>query len=692
MEWLFRIIKKKRVRPVVGQSLVELLVAMGLTAILLPALLTGLVTSREGRPQAESRSRAVALMREGVEALRVVRESGWTAVSINGTYHAEPTGNTWTLIEGEEETADGYTRAIVISGVYRDETGAIVTSGGNLDPSTKKVNLTVDWNLPYPGSLASAYYITRYLDNLAYVQTSEAEFESGSLSNSLVVNTAGGEVQLAANTKAKWCEPQLSSATVDLPGVPRAVFATEGNIYVATGQSANPNIDAFAHVLVANTDPPQFTINGTIRNYQTSAVFGEPDWGYIATTNNSREIVIINLNEYVDEPNKIFKEEGYFNTPFSNTNGDTVYVLGDRGYLTSGRYLYVFDLSSRSGARPQVGNRITFANSGDNAGAISVREVGGRTYVFLAIEGSTVDELKIAEVTNPNVSSQWQIVGQINIEPNNCSTLESGKAVYVKPDGSRAYISSVNDTTFKEFFSIDTSNKSAPSLIGGFATNPPCTNGGGYEAGGMNPEQSVVVSAAENRAVLVGVDDPNDPGDSEEYQVLDVSDEGSPTHCGGFHYNTGLYGVAGVTESDGDTFAYLITGDDVNELKVVQGGPDGAYLESGSYESAIFDVGYSTAFNRIEGTTNLPANTNIRYQVAVADPVSGSCNGAEYVYVGPDGTGGSYFPAEGEKIALDDDDMGYENPGRCFRYKAFLNTSDYNQTPTLFDVTVNYSP
>jgi type II secretory pathway pseudopilin PulG len=679
-----------------GQSLIELLLAMGLAAILLPALLTGLITSREGRPQTIQRNEASTLIREAAESLRSVRESGWSAVSTNGTYHTEVSGNRWTLVSGSQ-TVNGYTKSIVISDTYRNSSGAIVQSGGVIDPSTKAIAITVSWTTPYPSSITSNFYLTRYLDNIAITHTSQADFNLGTISNLAVTNTAGGELTLSPNNKAKWCSPTLSDKTIDLPGRPNAVTAEPGHVYVATGQNAVASEESFSHVLVSLSDPVTFTLSGKLKGYKTYDVFGESDaYGYIATSDNSKEIVIVDLKTYTDVPNKILAESGYFNTPSNSTDADTVFVLGNRGYMTAGQYLYVFDLSSKSGSRSQIGTRINFANAGDKAGDIYVRNVGGSVYVYIAIEGSTPEELKIANVTNHNNSSTWRIIGSINIEPNNCSSLESGKAIYVKPDGSRAYVSSINDTSFKEFFVINTSNKSSPSLVGGFATNPPCTNGGGYEAGGMNPEQSVVVSAAENRAILVGVDDPNDAIDSMEYQVLDLSNEGTPTMCGGFDYDAGIYGVAGVTEPDGDTFAYLITGDSSNELKVVQGGPDGNYLDNGTYESVVVDPGYQTAYNRLTASVATPANTSIKIQVAVADAVSGSCTGANFQFIGPDGTSGSYFtPVNNQIIAPiphGDYNPNYHNPGRCFKYKAYFSSTDFNSTPTLYDITINNSP
>ncbi len=677
-----------------GQSLIEILIVIALTAILLPALFYALMASREARPQQNVRLRASELLKETQDTLRVIRESGWNAVSSSGTFHPERTGNTWMLVSGTD-TSNGISRQIVISNVNRLN-NQIVTSGGIPDPSTKQAVITVSWNEPLATSISSTMYITRYLENGVYIQTTKAEFDTGTKSNTMTTLTADGEVTLAANVKGKWCEPQIAPVTIDLPGLPRAVSAVEGHIYAATGQTADAATDSFAHVLVANTDPPSFSLHGKFKGYQTNAVFGEPNWGYIATTNNSKEIVIIDLNTYSDIPNKIYQEEGYFNTPSSGTDADTIFIFNNRGYMTAGNRLYVFNLSSKSGSRSQIGSSIQFANSGDIANEIYVRQVGSSVYAYIAIEGSTVEEMKIANVTNNNISSQWRIISGLNIEPNNCSTLESGQAIFVNTAGDRAYLSSVNDTTFKEFFVINTSNKSSLSLVGGFATNPPCTNGGGYEAGGMNPEQSAVVTSLlpNDRAVLVGTDAAGG-ANTEEYQVLNVSSEAAPFKCGGLQYDVGIYGVAAVKETDGDAYAYIITGDNTNELKVIQGGIDGAYVDQGTYESSTFDTTpLSKGINYFAPTfTEQSGVNNIDYQIAVADPIAGSCNGVTFTFVGPNGTSDSsdrYTGADG--IYFDDNGVGYENPGQCFRYKAFFSTTNYNSTPVLERIVINTSP
>src|SRR3989344_685451 len=120
MEWLRSINR--------GQSLIELLVALGLTAIILPALLTGLIVSREGRPQTIQRIEATAMLREITDAVRLIRDSGLVNVATNGTFHPQVTSPTWTLAAGPE-TINGYTRSVVIADAFRDSSGTLVATG-----------------------------------------------------------------------------------------------------------------------------------------------------------------------------------------------------------------------------------------------------------------------------------------------------------------------------------------------------------------------------------------------------------------------------------------------------------------------------------------------------------------------------------------------------------------------------------
>jgi hypothetical protein len=198
---------------------------------------------------------------------------------------------------------------------------------------------------------------------------------------------------------------------------------------------------------------------------------------------------------------------------------------------------------------------------------------------------------------------------------------------------------------------------------------------GSYDTSGMDPHGITVVT--NNKAIIAG-------SGGIEYQVVDIAND-TITNCSGSlgDLNVNVYGIASVVENDGDAYSYIITSDSGSEFKIIEGGPSGKVGKSGVFESAIFDPGYQTAFNRLSYDSSTPSGTTLKFQVAIADQVSGSCAGSSYVYRDVDPSGA---------IPLDDDGVGYENPGRCFRYKILFDSTSAGTTPVVYSVTVNLSP
>lgn len=617
--------------------MIELLVAFGLAAVLLPAFMTGIMTTREGRAQQPQRMIANNYLREAVEAVRSVREKGWSTFAVDGTYHPVVNNGKWTLVANNETTSDGFVRSIVISDAQRNSSGNIVTSGGTVDPSTKKVTSTVSWNTPRQSEVTSELYVTRYLDNLTFVQTLQSEFDLGTKSGTVSTNSSGGEVTLGAGGYGDWCNPNLNLSPLDLPknGVANAVSAIVGQAFAGTGENASGV--SFANVQIANTDPPTASVLGTYDGYKTNGIFGETNYAYLATDNNSKEVEIVNLTT------NPYSEAGWFNTPFSSANATSVYVSGNRGYVTAGYLLYVFDLSSKSGSRPMVGLPHLLVGTGTSI-------VVSGNYAFVSVSGSPI-EMQIIDVSNP-----WSIfqIGYADVNG------QDGKHVFINSTATRAYLATNASASLPEFFVIDISSKSGsrPTL-------------GSYDANGMNPKDLAVVTG--NKALLVGTG-------AEEYQVLDIANEANPVRCGGLNLDTGVNGIASVLEPDGDAFSYIITGDSSSEFKIIEGGPGGRYATSGTFTSSSFSPGYTTAFNRIIFTSNIPVNTDFTAQIAV----SSDCQ--NYTFVGPDGTSGTFYTSSGGSIPVEG------NSGSCFQYKLYFLTTDLSATPVVSDVTINYSP
>lgn len=683
------------------------MIAIGLCSVILPALITGFVSFQSGKPQQQERTSALSLLRQTEEQIRNLKENSWDGLKpVDIDLHPIVYGTGWSLAPAAD-TVDSFTRKVVLTNVFRDSDNNIISVGtsSQIDPSTLLATVTVSWTQPHISSVQSAIYLSRHTNGI-HIEDTQSDFGLGTNLGTQTTDSGGGGVLLGSGLalNTKWCEPSFSPVSIDLPEIPTAVSASPGNVYVSMGNSTSANA-SFAQVIVS-TQPLAFTLNGRLNGgYQTTSVFGEPGWGYITTNNTSgKRLVIVNLNRF-DSPG-IFHEEGSFSLDSSviSDPATSIFVLNNRGYLTIGNYLYVLDLSNHA-SPSQIGGRIQFSDNSlgfSPAKQTYVRQVGTDTYVFVAINGRFIPEMVIVNATNNNVSGKWNIAGNgvvrngtvthggVDVDPNYCSTLQATMGVYVKPDGSRAYISDANAADFKEFFVIDTDkthNFSNPTVIG----NPPTTchplNGGGWESGGLNALQSVVTLPLENRAIVVGT------GGTEQYVVLDLGNEAAPSRCGGISYPGGLTGVASTQEANGEVFAYVITTTKNQALKVIQGGPDvasGKYKASGTFESGTFDAKSNVIFNRLLPSVSLPAGTDVKFQIATADAISGNCNSVTFNYVGPDTSSASFYPSTGGIIPLSSSGA-FKNPSRCFRYKAFLTTTDTNVTPFINSVTVNYS-
>ncbi|MBI4097709.1 MAG: hypothetical protein HY426_01600 [Candidatus Levybacteria bacterium] len=643
-----------------GQSLVELLVAIGLATLLLPALLTGISASRGGRAQHDQRLQASSYLRQAQEAVRSIAQQGWSGIATNGTYYPEISGNSWILTPGTQDL-NGLSLGITISDTYRDSSGAIVESGGTIDPSTKKVVVYVSWADPYVSSVSAASYFTRY-KNTSYLETLAADFNAGINEGTTVTNNSGGEVILGAGGQGDWCKPSTSIvAQLDLPkqGVADAITAIEGRVFVGTGD--NSSGVSFANVAISNANPPVPSIVGTFDGYKTNGVFGETDYAYIATDDPHKEVVIIDLR--TKDANNKYSEIGFFNAP-TNKKGDQVWVSGNVGYMITEKKLYSFDLTSKNGSRPILDPDGVTVGDG-------TRVVVVGTYAYVTIKGSSI-ELQIIDVINPN---NLTIVGQADLIG------KDAKDLFVNALGTRTYLVTGKQDTLPEFFIVDTSVKTG---------NRPVI--GSYDANGMEPKAVTVVPG--NRAIIVGKEG---TANSEEYQVIDITNEASPIRCGGLNLGDQdvrkINGISSVLEADGDAYSYIMTGDSSFELKIIEGGPGGQYSSSGTFISATFDPGYQTAFNRFNVSLNRPNATDIKFQVAVSSAVGGSCNGASFSFVGPDSTSATFFTTS---VTSGTQAFSYPipitlNPGRCFKYKVYFSTTDFISSPIFYDIAVNYS-
>ncbi len=157
-----------------------------------------------------------------------------------------------------------------------------------------------------------------------------------------------------------------------------------------------------------------------------------------------------------------------------------------------------------------------------------------------------------------------------------------------------------------------------------------------------------------------------------------------------------MHGIASALLDNGNAYSYIITGDATAELKIILGGAGGQYVSSGTFESPTFSAPYMTVFNSFLANVSQPGDTSIKIQVASSLPVAGSCTGVAFSYVGPNGDPAQYFTPGSDPNVIKApipilQSGSYANPGQCFRYKVWFNSSTITSTPILYDFILNYA-
>ncbi|HSW89384.1 MAG TPA: hypothetical protein VLH19_00760 [Patescibacteria group bacterium] len=654
-----------------GQSLVEVLIALALTALVLPALLTGLVASRQGKPQQMQRQQAAVLMQEAMEAVRGVREDGWTNFAIDGTFHVATSSGKWVLASGVATPSAGFTSSVVISDVCRNSTNTIASCATNsVDPSTKQVVITVTWQTPTVSSVSSTAYVTRYLDNLSFTQTTQADFNAGTLTNTATTNTSGGEVTLGAGGFGDWCNPSQSIVkTFDMPGngvtvaISAASTASLDYAYSTTGGNASgDSVDALNISHPVPTATPIVTNPASNNEAKAYGIFVDSSANYVYFNEANPPKHTVRIANGTTLANA-----GYYDAS-GNGTGTSVFVSGSTGYTTVGNKLYAFTASpiNNNGASSQ--GELWSTTLAGNGKRVVV--VGSKAYVAT---DSTTNQLQIIDTGTHAVTTSVNVGNGLAGVDLYVYTASSPTQIYLVT----SWASGKNDV----FAILD----SDTTKIYGASTS------------GMTPKG--VIGVFPRRIIVVG------SGGTQTYQVFNAnptiaSTPSSPVQCGGVNPTgvTSINAVAPVVEPDNSAYSYIITDNSTQEFQIIRGGPGGGGIaNNGNFISSAFDAGHSTAFNRFTLSQTVPSNTGLTYQVAVANPQGAqTCATAAYTFVGPDHTTSSvYTTATGTVNAIpfysDPVATGYQNPGRCFRYKAIF-TSDFSDTPIFSDITVNYSP
>jgi len=199
-----------------GSLLLELLIVIGVMAIIIPLVAQIIVSSLSMNKWTMENKVALNLIDEELKAVDGVSFEKWQNIDsqiklVSAHYYTTSVGGTWSLSLGDESLTTNnlnYKRYFTISDVCRDDTtNSIImatstppcTTGNSNDPSTKKITVTVSWQ---NGTISKDYYLTRWRNKIC-AQTNWSGIGSGPVSCSSSVYESATSIDVSSTTSLK---------------------------------------------------------------------------------------------------------------------------------------------------------------------------------------------------------------------------------------------------------------------------------------------------------------------------------------------------------------------------------------------------------------------------------------------------------------------------------------------------------
>ena len=288
--------RKKKIQ---GFSLVELVLAIGIFTIISSFLVFLVLDSTRTYENIEKRARATQITKEIYSALKYLKSEEWFAIrkeTDQGPKHIEYSEGKYNIVEGEV-TENSLTHSFNITLAQRDATGMLVEEGGTTDPHTRVVNISIQWTDRFgkTHTISPKLYLNDWNIN-SIVLTTKDDFNRGTHNDTAAAEATGGELRLQSILYPDWCRPERTMTSYDIPGeaYAKSIFAEVGKAYLGTrgGDVGDP----FTKLKIEGVNPPVLTVEGTFQGYRINDIFVDGDYAYLATSDDNKEIVILDIS------------------------------------------------------------------------------------------------------------------------------------------------------------------------------------------------------------------------------------------------------------------------------------------------------------------------------------------------------------------------------------------------------------
>ncbi len=456
-----------------GFSVVEVLLAATVFAMLVTAIIGALVYGRNSTAGSGDRTRANLVADEGVEAVRNIRDAGYSNLA-DGTYGLVQSGNAWTL-SGSSDTNDIFTRSVTIAsgGTNRKTvTSNVSWSGAQGSGQTSTVSELTNWmaTLPKYWSAASQYGGVDVTGTIAGWKVAT----SGSYAY-MVRKSATGPNFIVINISTPTAPTVVGTLT--LTGTPTNI-AVSGNYAYVSNSSTSGELQ-----IVNVTTPAAPALSGT---YNASGlaggglgVYAVGTTAYLVRAANSGtdEFVIVNAAT----PSSPTRVGGYG----LNVAMNEVYVTGTVAYVATGSDTQeLLPINIATPSAPTAGTAINLTGTTD---ATTITGYGTRLFVG---QGTALSSVSISSPLAPTLSGSLTLPAVIND---------------LTADSAHNYIDASISSTTAEFQVINVTAPATPTVLKTVDTT------GAFNLTGVayNATYDIVVGTGTNTAQEIQILGPN---------------------------------------------------------------------------------------------------------------------------------------------------------------------------------------
>lgn len=416
-----------------GFSVVEVLLAVSIFALIVTALFGAYFYGQEASVLAGNRTRAAIFAEEGLEATRNIRDAGFVNLT-DGTHGLSIAGNQWTF-SGSSDTSGIFTRSIAVS---------------SLDSHRKQVASTVTWqqNPQRIGTISLVAELTEWLRSVSGKWASVSEKGNANLSNAIagikiavsgsyayVIRNEGSADNFLVIDVSNISSPSVT-ATIDLSGTPSNIAVSGNYAYV----SSSDNSEELQVVNISNpTSPSLVGLFNAVGNADGEGIAIVGAYAYLVRASSpNEEFVIVNISNPV-APSLVGSLD-------LGAAGNEVAILGSTAFIASSdnsRELIAVNI-----ATPSLPLIIGSLDISGNANANTIVAFGSTALLGV---GSMVYSVNVSVPSIPLMLGFYDTGGVVND-----IALDSGGSVVFVADSNNA----------AEFQVIDFSSLASPALLG----------------------------------------------------------------------------------------------------------------------------------------------------------------------------------------------------------------------------------